>query len=895
MSQKHKHLPPPEDPEQKILQTTEEHTEIHRTLVEAPASEHFQSAVSRLPGAGDILEPAVRLGIGPTGEATKQRIKDDPFSGGVPVRPTMGRTGTPSSSFPLGKRHPIKQSPAVPGCTDQETPYSGPRAQPFSDSAHAPEAKPEPPLPVRSRSQGRKGTPMKRSKGGPAAPRYGTLEETATSDPSPGEPDAPSGSFKTSWEIEPSAADEPFGPLKPPLSVNHVPQLQDGSLPRTDQVSRESSAEQVLPQFIHTGGDSSETVLPRTVPNVSAHQKDHADKSLEPPEDAPATPHYGTLEEVSHTPVRLGEAGGDAIAIATAPVFWVDNPETARDDHRDMILTSPENSAREWVSDPDSGVEFSPSPGADHCEDWRDTSPPTSRAVEYEKRTWGRVGRKKPLRSVLRSAAREVDVELVRHIDADDITSREALTTTRYGIRGATAGVEVGKKGVQGSVRLTRYGFALRKDVANGTLTSKQALAALGARSAKNAASAISIVGGAAKGVLDPALMDFGGGDDLGAQTFTAARNAVVDTQRAYRLGKTTYKAVSSGAKKAAKGFRAAKRTGHAAAQAVSATAKKVLANPIVLKGILAAGVVVFLLVLVVGVVSAIISAFTSSLSGKSDDWNLTQAYLYVTQLDADLQYSLTCVNGVDQYRYTINGGPETNSIQIRTNADLVLMYLDSKYEEWNFSKVKAEIEAIHAALYQVVGTRHQIVGGETWRYTTLTTTSLQSYIDANAADEAKDLLTAHQEVGAYSSYAELYSPFPDIDWTSHISSRFGWRVRSKTDPTTGKVTLSKENHNALDIALPSGTEIHACMAGTVEISGYHDSYGIYAKVKDEKGNYNLYAHMSGIAVSNGQSVAAGDLIGYVGSTGNSTGPHLHLEYFKDGHMLNPLFFIQLK
>ncbi len=115
----------------------------------------------------------------------------------------------------------------------------------------------------------------------------------------------------------------------------------------------------------------------------------------------------------------------------------------------------------------------------------------------------------------------------------------------------------------------------------------------------------------------------------------------------------------------------------------------------------------------------------------------------------------------------------------------------------------------------------------------------------------------------------------------------------SQTDPATGVVTQSKECHNALDIAMPSGTEIHACMAGTAVVPGYHDSYGNYVKVRDEEGNYTLYAHMSGVAVTNGQRVAAGDVIGYVGSTGNSTGPHLHLEYFKDGHILNPLFFVE--
>lgn len=58
-------------------------------------------------------------------------------------------------------------------------------------------------------------------------------------------------------------------------------------------------------------------------------------------------------------------------------------------------------------------------------------------------------------------------------------------------------------------------------------------------------------------------------------------------------------------------------------------------------------------------------------------------------------------------------------------------------------------------------------------------------------------------------------------------------------------------------------------------------------------GTYTLYAHMSSIAVSDGQDVEIGDVIGYVGTTGSSTGNHLHIEYFKDGHRLNPLFYLE--
>src|SRR5205814_7219124 len=83
-----------------------------------------------------------------------------------------------------------------------------------------------------------------------------------------------------------------------------------------------------------------------------------------------------------------------------------------------------------------------------------------------------------------------------------------------------------------------------------------------------------------------------------------------------------------------------------------------------------------------------------------------------------------------------------------------------------------------------------------------------------------------------------------------------------------------------IDIAASTGTPIHAAAAGTVIYCGWEEGYGNLVAI-DHGGNLSTaYGHQSAIAVTCGQTVQQGDVIGYVGSTGHSTGPHLHFEVF---------------
>ncbi|MDD4849470.1 MAG: peptidoglycan DD-metalloendopeptidase family protein [Gemmiger sp.] len=104
--------------------------------------------------------------------------------------------------------------------------------------------------------------------------------------------------------------------------------------------------------------------------------------------------------------------------------------------------------------------------------------------------------------------------------------------------------------------------------------------------------------------------------------------------------------------------------------------------------------------------------------------------------------------------------------------------------------------------------------------------------------------------------------------------------------------------HGGTDFAAPGNTPIRTVASGVVTVSTYHNSYGNYVMVyhgTDDSGNTyaTLYAHMiSSPSVSVGQSVSQGDILGYVGSTGNSTGNHLHLELRVNGARTNPLLYV---
>lgn len=130
---------------------------------------------------------------------------------------------------------------------------------------------------------------------------------------------------------------------------------------------------------------------------------------------------------------------------------------------------------------------------------------------------------------------------------------------------------------------------------------------------------------------------------------------------------------------------------------------------------------------------------------------------------------------------------------------------------------------------------------------------------------------------------------FPDR-WPTDggvISSNYGGRV----DP----VSKGFEYHVGLDIAVDFGTPVYATAAGTVEQAGWNGGYGRFIRLNHGNGYVTAYGHMSSLAVSAGQQVIKGEIIGFVGSTGYSTGPHLHYEVMADGKNIDPFYVIKDK
>ena len=116
-----------------------------------------------------------------------------------------------------------------------------------------------------------------------------------------------------------------------------------------------------------------------------------------------------------------------------------------------------------------------------------------------------------------------------------------------------------------------------------------------------------------------------------------------------------------------------------------------------------------------------------------------------------------------------------------------------------------------------------------------------------------------------------------------YITSKYGWRIC----PFHGR-----EFHNGVDIVLESGTNgspVYAIADGMVTRASRYGGYGNCIQIAHGGGYSSLYGHLSGYNCSSEQFVKKGQLIGYIGSTGNSTGPHLHFTVFKDGSITNPM------
>ena len=168
----------------------------------------------------------------------------------------------------------------------------------------------------------------------------------------------------------------------------------------------------------------------------------------------------------------------------------------------------------------------------------------------------------------------------------------------------------------------------------------------------------------------------------------------------------------------------------------------------------------------------------------------------------------------------------------------------------------------------------------------------LDALLDVN--DLTKETLTAGQQLfipGVGLDAGTLRNAMGEL-FTMPISAKFRWSspYGYRADPFTGVKTF----HTGTDMACPTGTPIQAAMSGRImKVGNMHRIYGNYVIIDHGNGYQTLYAHMSKVLVAKGQWVSQGTRIGLVGSTGYSTGPHLHFTVYKNGKLVDPMTILK--
>lgn len=210
-----------------------------------------------------------------------------------------------------------------------------------------------------------------------------------------------------------------------------------------------------------------------------------------------------------------------------------------------------------------------------------------------------------------------------------------------------------------------------------------------------------------------------------------------------------------------------------------------------------------------------------------------------------------------------------------REEADLLLLALQDAYN--NLSEEYLEYEAREAEV------REEILAAQ------------EAYYKALSAEEAARLAAQNKNnvaggggggstSSAGSSGGGAVSGFGSPLGYLNVTCAYGWRIH----PIWG----DKRFHTGVDLAAGQGAPIYAIASGTVTTAAYSDAYGYYVSLSHGSGYGSMYAHMTNYTVSPGQYVSQGQVIGYVGSTGWSTGPHLHFEVYVNGNTVNPMEYV---
>ena len=210
-----------------------------------------------------------------------------------------------------------------------------------------------------------------------------------------------------------------------------------------------------------------------------------------------------------------------------------------------------------------------------------------------------------------------------------------------------------------------------------------------------------------------------------------------------------------------------------------------------------------------------------------------------------------------------------------RAEADKLILQMQAEYDALSDEFLAAEKD--EAAV------REQIKKKETSYFNALA--AEQAAAAAAAAAANKNNTSSSSGSGSTASSSSSGFRFP-LAYSTGVTCAYGPRIH----PING----NKSFHYGVDLAAGMGTEIYATKSGTVTGATYGEANGYYVTINHGDGYSSIYAHMTNYVVSVGDTVSLGQVIGYVGTTGWSTGPHLHFEILLNGSNVNPMNYISL-
>ena len=433
------------------------------------------------------------------------------------------------------------------------------------------------------------------------------------------------------------------------------------------------------------------------------------------------------------------------------------------------------------------------------------------------------------------------------------------------------------------------------------------------------------------------------------SRSMKGVKNSAKGIKTAQRSAKTAQQAAKTAqatAKAAQKAAQAAKATAKATIAGVKAavrvTIAAVKATIAAVKGLIAAiaagGWVAVVIILLICLIALIVGSCFGLFFGSDSTGTGTSVTQAVTTLNGEFQAHIQEIedsNSHNRVEFTSNDGV------LSINWEDVLAVFSAKVtgaedgtqvaslddtQVQQMRDIMWEMNAVSSSTrtesHEVEVTEVDEDGNETTHTETVTETILEITIKHKTPEEMarqynfnsrqNEYLALMSEPENQSLWAELLGGYtsgggqivnPDADWIGTgifqwplpqsytITSWFGYRE----DPFTGEIAY----HSGTDIAAPEGTPILAAADGTVTIANAIDSwgggYGYHIKVNHNDTFDTLYAHCSSICVTVGQEVKQGEVIGYVGTTGNSTGNHLHFEVWQNGERTDALGFFKVK